>query len=67
MNNVTAFGTLLGEGSNSGSGGGGGGVHPAVWGSLIGVVVMFCCAFTFYKYWCGEKKKTGERTIIIQQ
>jgi len=48
----------LGVGSSSG-----GGVHPAVWGSLIGLGVMICCAITFYKYWCGNR---GSGTEIIQ-
>lgn len=59
---ICAFdGLQMGVGSSSA--GGGGGVHPALWGSLIGIGVMICCAITFYKYWCGNR---GSGTEIIQ-
>ena len=53
----------VGDVGSSSASGGGGGVHPAVWGTIIGVVIMLCCAITFYKYWCGNR---GSGTEIIQ-
>ena len=57
----------LGGGQGTMSGGSGGGVHPAIWGSIIGVVIMVCCVVTFYKYWCGRRAEPTEIIQIIRK